>query len=199
MKRIGVFGGTFDPVHYGHIELARQAVSECMLDEVIVVPVNEQPFKMDRKLASNDHRYNMLKLAFPDDEKITVSDIEMAKGNVSYTIDTLREIKRAYENAEVSFIVGIDAFLKVEIWKDAEELLKEFSFIIGARPGYKENEQKEFSAYLREKFGTKITAVANTQIPVSSTGIKEFIKAGKSYNEIVPPEVERYIIANRLY
>ena len=199
MKRIGVFGGTFDPVHNGHVELARQAIKECELDELIVVPVNEQPLKLDRKLASNIHRLKMLDLAFADEKRITISDIEMEKGDVSYTIDTLREIKHAYENAEVWFVVGIDAFLKVEIWKDADELLKEFPFIIGTRPGYNENEQKEFIDYLREKFGTTIKTVDNAQIPVSSTGIKNLIKMGKTYDEIVPPDVARYIFENGLY
>ena len=205
MKRIGVFGGTFDPVHNGHVELARQAIKECELDELIVVPVNEQPLKLDRKLAPNIHRFKMLDLAFANDEKISISGIEMEKGDVSYTIDTLRLIKQHYENiyegenVEVWFVVGIDAFSKVEIWKDADELLKEFPFIIGTRPGYKETEQKEFIAYVRKNFGATITTVDNAQIPISSTEIKKCIRTGKSCMEALPHEVERYIIANRLY
>jgi nicotinate-nucleotide adenylyltransferase len=197
--RIGVFGGTFDPVHYGHIELARQAVNECSLDKLIVIPVNEQPFKMDRALAHGRHRYNMLKLAFECDDKIIVSDIELAKGDVSYTIDTLREIKRLYENAEISFIVGIDAFLKVEMWKDSDELLRDYSFIIGTRPGYLESELDGLISSLLESHHTNVMKIDNMQIPVSSTEIKESIKSGKGYGEALAPEVERYIITNGLY
>ena len=205
MKRIGVFGGTFDPVHNGHVELARQAIKECELDELIVVPVNEQPLKLDRKLAPNNHRFKMLELAFNDDEKIAISMIEMEKGDVSYTIDTLRLVKQLYENTyegenvEVWFVVGIDAFSKVEFWKDADNLLKEFPFIIGTRPGYKETEQKEFLAYVRKKFSATISTVDNAQIPISSTEIKTRLRKGESFNEAIPAPVVRYIIENGLY
>jgi len=197
--KIGVFGGTFDPVHYGHIELARQAVNECGLDKLIVMPANEQPFKLSRKLTSGEHRYNMLKLAFGREVKISISDIELAKGDISYTIETLKEIKRLHEDAEISFIVGIDAFLKVEMWKGADELLEGYSFIIGTRPGYMESELDELISRLRESHGTKVTKINNGQIPVSSTEIKERIKSAKDCGEALPPEVERYIVVNGLY
>jgi len=197
--KIGVFGGTFDPVHYGHMKLAKQAVQECSLDKLIVIPAYEQPFKQGRTLTHGEHRYNMLKLAFEREDKITVSDIELAKGDVSYTIDTLREVKQLYGNAEISFIVGIDAFLHVELWKDADELLQRYAFIIGTRPGYMESELDVLLHRLKKSHGTNVTKIQNEQIPVSSTEIKKFIKLDQDFGEAFPPEVERYIVANGLY
>ena len=197
--KIGVFGGTFDPVHDGHIKLAGQAVNECKLDQLIVVPANAQPFKLNRTLTDGKHRFRMLKLAFQHEDKVSVSDIELVKGAVSYTIETLNMVKRLHKDSEISFVVGIDAFLKVEMWKDADELLKEYSFIIGARPGYMESELDELASLLKERHGTKVTRIDNEQIPVSSTEIKERIKAGQDCGAFLHPEVERYIVENGLY
>ena len=196
---IGVFGGTFDPVHYGHIALARQALDECKLDKIIVIPANEQPFKLDRVLTPGEHRIKILELAFAQYDDILISDVELAKGAVSYTIETLREIKRRNKGAKISFIVGIDSFLKVELWRDAEELLKDYSFITGTRPGYKESELDEMMLHLNKSYGTKIRKIRNEQIPISSTEIQEFFKSDEAFAKVFPQEVERYIFANGLY
>ena len=190
MAKIGVFGGTFDPVHFGHIYLARRAVSECGLNRAIVVPAEIQPFKSGITHASGEHRYNMVKLAFENDENIIVSDIELKKGGTSYTIDTLKEIRSSYAiGTEIYFILGVDAFLKIEIWKEPAELLSDFSFIIGARPGYG----------LSITFDAKYTVIENKQIAVSSSEIRQIIKSGGDISGFVPPAVERYISANGLY
>lgn len=199
MNKIGVFGGTFDPVHYGHIWLARQAADELSLDQVIVTPAKNQPFKLDRSITSGEHRYNMLKLAFAEDELILVSDIELKKDSVSYTVDTLREIKKSTGGgAALYFILGADAFLKIEKWKDAGELLREYHFIIGTRPGYKSGELDEFITGLRVRYSVKSYTISNKQIDISSTEIKDLIMTGKAIS-VVPKEVERYIASNGLY
>jgi len=197
--KIGVFGGTFDPVHYGHIELAKQALDECKLDRVIVVPANEQPFKLDKEKASGEHRLNMLKLAFEQEDKIIISDIEIKKGDVSYTIDTLREICKLYNDAEIHFIVGIDAFLSIEFWKEAENLLSEYSFIVGARPNYMESELDELISRFEKLYNTPITRVNNELVPASSTEIKEDMRSNKYKSGTSPLSVERYIATNELY
>ena len=200
MQKIGVFGGTFDPVHYGHIYLVKQAIDECALSQVVVIPANEQPFKLDQAVTKGVHRYNMAKLAFEHDDKISVSDIELKKGDISYTVDTLRELKKRYgEDAQISFIAGTDTFLKIEQWKGADELLNDYSFIIGTRPGYRESELDDVISRLKGYYNTEVVKINNVQIPVSSTEIKEMIKSGKGCGEALPPEVERYITANELY
>ena len=199
MGKIGVFGGTFDPVHYGHILLVRQAVSELALDKAIVVPARNQPFKLDRNVTSGEHRMNMLKLAFADDDIISISDIELKKEAVSYTIDTLREIRRIYgSSADIFFILGADAFLKIEKWKDAEELLGNYAFAIGTRPGFTDSGLSEFIDRLRNLYNAKIFTISNALIAVSSTEIKDMTGSGEHFSAI-PEDVERYIKANGLY
>ena len=194
MNKIGVFGGTFDPVHYGHIYLARQAADECSLDSIIVVPAKMQPFKLDRALTQGEHRFNMLKLAFPGDEAISVSDIELKKNGISYTIDTLREIKSLHSGANISFILGADAFLNIEKWKCPEELIQDYSFIIGARPGI----EPELGAFI-SRLQISAAAINNRQVAVSSTEIKRMLESGESLSGMIPKEVERYIRENGLY
>ena len=199
MNKIGVFGGTFDPVHNGHIWLARQAADELALDQVVVVPAKNQPFKLDRRVTSGEHRFKMLELAFADCGVISVSDIELKKDAVSYTIDTLKEIRGMYGRAaEIFFILGADAFRKIEKWKDAEELLSDYSFAVGTRPGFEETGLNGFFSSIRGKYGTKIFTVNNTLIEISSTEIKDMIKTGERLSA-VPEDVERYIIENGLY
>ena len=200
MKRIGVFGGTFDPVHYGHIYLARQAVTECGLDHLFVTPAAAQPFKQEQTCAAGRHRFNMAVIAFEDDERISVSDIELKKDGVSYTIDTLKEMRAGYgKEAEIFFILGADAFLKIERWKDADELLKGFSFIVGTRPGYRQEELFELTERLNKIYNNNIMKINNKQTDVSSTEIKQAINSGGGLLRLLPPGVERYIDSNGLY
>ncbi|MCL1810090.1 MAG: nicotinate-nucleotide adenylyltransferase [Clostridiales bacterium] len=200
MSRIGVFGGSFDPPHFGHVCLARQAAAECMLDLVVVVPANEQPFKREHHAATGEHRYNMACLAFGQSGSILVSDIEIKKGGVSYTADTLREIRQLFgTGTEVSFILGTDAFLNLEKWKDFEELVVGYPFIVGTRPGYKKEELRGFVSRLTGTCGAKVTTVRNRQIPVSSTELKNMIKTGGDFSRFMPAEVVRYIEDNGLY
>ena len=200
MSKIGVFGGSFDPVHFGHIYLARQAVSECTLDRLIVLPAAIQPFKPEQTGASGMHRLKMVGLAFEADMNITVSDFEIKKGGVSYTIDTLREIGNMYGgDTEVSFILGADTFLKIEKWKGFSALASGYSFIIGTRPGYRQDELGDLMHRLIENYGTVLTLINNRQIQVSSSEIKQIIGSGNSLSGFIPVKVERYIRSNGLY
>ena len=200
MDKVGVFGGTFDPPHLGHVFLAKQAAAEYMLKHVFIVPVNEQPCKQGKEAAPATHRFSMAKLAFEGEANMSVSDIELKKGGVSYTIDTLREIRERFcGKAAVAFILGADAFLKIQKWKNSDELLKEFIIIVGARPGQRQAGLEEYIRRLAYSNGARVLIVENRQIPVSSTEIKEMIKSGGEYSRFVPAEVVRYIESNGLY
>ena len=200
MLKIGIFGGTFDPVHNGHMGLAEDSVKEAGLNEVIMIPASISPFKQDRKTASGEDRFRMLALVAGLDDKITVSRDELNNEGVSYTYLTMRRLQNANPDARLYFICGTDSFLKVDTWMEAEELLTKYSFIVASdRPGYRHDELEEAINRIKEKFGTEIIVINNRQFDVSSTEIRDRIAAGQPIDDLVPGPVTRYIEEKGLY
>ncbi len=200
MKKIGILGGTFDPVHYGHIALAEDAVREAGLHEVVMIPARIQPFKQDREYASGEDRFNMLALAAGKDDHITVSKYELQQESISYTYLTLRHMQEFFgEDTRLYFITGTDSFLKIETWMNAEELLRNYAYIIGTRPGYRQDEYREAQRRITENFGTEVISMNKTELDISATQIRQLVAEGKSISSLVPPEVERYIREHGLY
>ncbi len=197
---IGVLGGSFDPVHTGHVHLALDALNQVDLDRILVVPAKLQPFKLDRTPASGEDRMEMLRIAFAGEEGIEISPMELDRDGISYTYLTLRETRARYgEEARVSFITGTDSLLKLDTWMNAEELLTEYAYIVGSRPGYLEEELFAKAEELKNRWGTKITIIENRLFDVSSTEIRENVAKGRSIAGMVPEKVEEYIAANQLY
>ena len=200
VKRIGIMGGTFDPIHLGHINLAMDAKKQVGLDKVILVPAKLQPFKLDRKTASAEDRLNMIECAIEDVEGLDVSSLELDSESISYTYLTIRAMRDIYgEKAGLYFITGTDSFLKIESWKNSEELLTVCSYIIGTRPGYKQKELESCIERIRRDYNTEVRNIKNTQLDISSTEIRKRLKNGKQCRELIPYEVEKYIKANGLY
>ncbi|QIB69452.1 nicotinate-nucleotide adenylyltransferase [Aminipila butyrica] len=199
MNKIGIFGGTFDPVHLGHMGLAIQAKEELMLDRVIFIPAKRQPFKLKRKVAAEEDRVHMLRLALEEQETFEISYTELETDEISYTVNTLQRLKSSYGNTEVFFILGTDSFLHIELWHRAEELLTESSFAVGSRPGYKEEELKACIGRIQQAYNTPVMLLNNRELPISSTDIKKRIKKGQSIEQLVPTAVERYIYEKGLY
>lgn len=199
MKKIGIFGGSFDPIHEAHISLAQDALTQCSLDSVILVPAKLQPFKLDKQVTPAEDRLKMVQLAAEDKPGINVSDYEICNDCISYSYLTMREMTRLNPGSRLYFITGTDAFLMVEQWKEASELLSCYSFIVGTRPGYREDELKECMERIRIMHGTEIINIDNIQIDVSSTEIRARLSEGKSIRGLVPIAVEEYIINKGLY
>lgn len=197
--KIGIFGGTFDPVHLGHVSLAEDACEQAGLKEVIMVPARIQPFKQDKHTASGNDRLRMLALEAEWNDRITVSSYELDNEGVSYTYLTLRAMQERHPNDELYFICGADSLLKIHTWMNADELLTSYSYIIGARPGYKENEVQEQIQRLHETYGTNIILINNKQMDISSTEIRDRLAAGQSVSDLISPKVERYIKEHELY
>ena len=197
--KVGILGGTFDPVHFGHLDIATQALKELSLDELIIVPVNLQPFKLDVPVTIGSHRVEMLKLAFEGMERLKISDYELNKDEVSYTINTLNEFKKKYAGSEIWFLLGTDALLKIELWKNAKELLTQFNLVVGSRLGYKEEELDRQISHLEQTYMTRIHKITNKRLNISSTEIKKRIRQGKPLDKLVPLAVERYINQHALY
>ncbi len=199
MKRIGILGGSFDPVHLGHISLAKDAISQCGLDSVIFMPAYRQPFKLDTNLSSDVDRLAMLEDALGDNPKLQISPWEIENKGISYTYLTLRSLREGHPDDKYYFITGADTFLKINIWKNADELLADNRFIIGNRPGYREQELLKQISIIREKYSTEILLINNLRLDISATNIRKKVALGESITSLVPAAVERYITEHGLY
>ena len=198
-KRIGILGGSFDPVHCGHVALGQAAIEEGKLQKLIVMPAHVQPFKQGREVAEDRHRMEMCRLAFADTEKTEVSDYEMTQTEISYTYDTLAWLESVYPDSKLYFITGTDAFLDIECWRKGQELLEHYSFIVSVRPGYKEKELEEKKRYYKERYHTEVIQLHAEMPDVSSTKIKARRSRNLSVEGMVPECVERYIHEHKLY
>lgn len=200
MKKIGILGGTFDPVHLGHINLAIDARNEAALDKVIFIPARLQPFKLDRRVTPGKDRLAMLRKATEPIAGFEVSSYEMEQTGISYTYLTMRAMKKKFgDDVRLYFIMGTDSFLKIEKWKNSDELLREYSYIIGTRPGYRQEELRDCISKIRRDYNTDVKNINNVQMDISSTEIRKRIDSGMSCTDLIPERVERYIRENELY
>ena len=198
-KRIGILGGTFDPVHLGHIALAKAAIAEAELTRIIIMPAYVQPFKQGKSVTDEEHRLAMTRLAFDSVEKAEVSTFETDRMRVSYTYDTLSALKSKYPDCEIFFVTGTDSFVEVDTWYKGVDLLKNFSFIVSVRPGYQEEKLEDKIRKYRHLYGTNVLKVAAVMPDISSTDIRDACRRGESISAMVPEKVERYIKENGLY
>ena len=197
--RIGVLGGTFDPVHIGHVSLGMAAISEANLEKLLVMPAYIQPFKQCKHVTDDEHRLAMTKLAFENVPKSEISTLEIDRMRISYTFDTLSELKKKYPDEEIFFITGTDSFLQIDSWYKGVDLLKNFSFIVSVRPGYYEHELNEKIETYQNLYCTEVIKLSARMPDISSTDIREAYRKGESILSLVPESVERYIIDNGLY
>lgn len=198
MNKIGIYGGTFDPLHLGHLGLAKDVADECDLSQLIFLPAYIQPFKVGKDVTDSIHRYNMIKSILDLDDRFRVSNFELEKGEVSYSYDTLCEFKKMHQ-AKIYFIMGDDSFIQLEKWFKGKELLKNFSFIIGSRPGIDVSETEECMNHFREKYHADITLINNKLVDVSATELRKALKTGKDVDKYLPTSVIDYINENKLY
>lgn len=198
--RIGIMGGTFDPIHYGHLVLAEYIKCEFVLDKIVFIPTGIPPHKIGLKISSNDDRYEMTSLAIASNPDFEISDIEMNSKEISYTINTLRKLKSQMDpETELFFITGADAIFDLEFWKDVDLLLASFHIIAGTRPGHKNRELDQRITMLNEKYHSDIQMVEIPDIAVSSTDIRNRVREGKTVKYLVPESIEKFIIEHGLY
>lgn len=200
MKKIGLMGGTFDPIHYGHLVLAEQIRTQFNLDMVYFIPVGIPPHKQDKNISSSKHRYFMTLLATITNPNFEVSKMEIEDSNISYTVNTIKKFKELVgKDAELYFITGADAIYELGTWKNVEELLQLCKFIAASRPGIDKKKLKGKITELNEKYSANITVTSVPALAISSTDIRSRIRIGKSIKYIVPESVEYYIYKNNLY
>jgi nicotinate-nucleotide adenylyltransferase len=190
----GVFGGTFDPIHYGHLRLAEEARELFNLREVLFVPAAQSPFK--NHLTEAEHRFRMVELALADNPAFHASRIEIERGGISYTIDTLRELKRIYPRATLFFLTGLDAIMELPRWHQSEALLNMCTFIVAKRPGFDIDRLYE---RLPEPYLAHIRLMEMVPIGISATELRGMVAQGRSLRYLTPASVIEYIEREKLY
>ena len=197
-KKYGIYGGSFDPIHIGHVALAESAVRECGLDKLIFMPAYMSPFKLDRKVTDGRDRCGMIEAVLGINSAFCLSRYELNKGGPSYTIETLRHWDRLLDG-ELYFVLGFDSVIQLDKWYLGEEILRNYHFITARRPDTDDTEGMHTVAMFREKYGADITVLEMAPVDASSTEIRNLVREGKPVTGLVPPGVEDYIIEHKLY
>jgi nicotinate-nucleotide adenylyltransferase len=194
-KRLGVMGGTFDPIHHGHLVTAEEALWQFELDEVVFVPTGQPWMKDDRNVSPAEDRYLMTVIATSSNPRFSVSRIEVERDGPTYTVDTLEELRAVQPGVELYFVTGADAMLEIFQWKDPEDVLSRAHFIAATRPGYD-------LARLDAQGGTRNSRVTVMHIPalaISSTDIRRRVREREPIRYLVPEGVQTYIEKAALY
>jgi nicotinate-nucleotide adenylyltransferase len=192
--KVGIFGGTFNPPHIGHLIVAEFVREEAKLDKIIFVPCASPPLKQNldylSQLAGPEHRFEMVKIAIKGNPFFEVSDIEIKRGGVSYTIDTINQMLERFPSYNFHLLIGADQFKSFHLWREPDEIVRKVQLIVFNRPGFD---------IPKSKFSPFAMFISVPNIDVSASTIRFRVKSGKSIKYLVPPGVEEYIYVNGLY
>ena len=199
MKRYGMMGGTFNPIHLAHLYIAYEAKEELNLDKIIFMVAGNPPHKKESKIIDSKYRYNMVQKAIEGYEGFEISDYEIKKNGYSYTYETLQYLKKQYDKVEVFFIAGADSLMAIEKWRNTDLVLNNCTFVAFNRGEYNKGILEEQKYKLEKKYDAKIVILNVTDIDISSSMIRERIANGKRVDFFLPEEVKKYISENKLY
>lgn len=197
MIKVGIMGGTFDPIHIGHLILAMEAINYKNLDEVWFIPTGNPNFKQDKNVTDKKKRFEMVKIATQDNKKFNVCDYEINKNGVTYSWETMKYLRENYDY-DFYFIMGEDSLMSVETWENAEDFLKNTKILACIR------RQEEMSKLdvkiddLKSK-GYFVEKIPTSFIDISSTKIREKVQTNQDFRYFVPNQVFEYIVRNKLY
>ncbi|MBQ9757267.1 MAG: nicotinate-nucleotide adenylyltransferase [Clostridia bacterium] len=197
--RIGVFGGTFNPPHFGHLHLAREAMEKAALDKMIFIPCAIPPHKPNLKIPDGEHRLSMVKLATMGDARFSVSDIEIEAGGKSYTAKTLERLEKIYPHDRLCFIVGADSLCEMEGWFCPGEIFRRAEIVVAMRGGMNESFLDAAISLLRQKYKARITKISMAEMEISSSEIRRRIQNGENIADMVCEEVIDYIEKTQIY
>ena len=199
LLKIGIFGGTFDPPHKGHATAAAAAVKKLGLDKLLVIPDAQPPHKkLPTDAPEASVRLEMTRLAMENVDKAVVSDIEIARGGRSYTVDTVHQIKEKYPDAHLYLLMGTDMFFCFESWREFKEILGSATLAVFARRDGEEEQLQRFAGSMKKKYSASVKVVANDAVEISSTDLRSLLKLRRG-REYLEDQVYREIIKNRLY
>ena len=201
MAAIGLFGGTFNPVHIGHMILAQDACEACSLSRVLFVPCATPPHKATTGLLEDRHRVAMLKRAIAGDERFELEECELERQGVSYSIDTVRTLRERFPDDELVFIIGTDSLVELHLWREIESLLDLCTFVAVPRPGVLRESLRVESIQLPAPWPERLLGqvIEGNPVDISSTRIRKRIAEGRGCRYLVPDEVRAYIKENGLY
>lgn len=210
--QIGILGGTFNPIHNGHLHIAQEARRTCVLDQIWFMPACQPPHKELAEAVGFDHRLAMVEAAIAASPEFVACDLEGRRGGRSFSVETLEELRRLHPDDEFTFIMGLDSFAEIGLWKSYPRLFTLCHIAVAARPGFSGDLQQLLPVAVSDRFcydadalklcgksGFSVRLVRQTAADISSTDIRNRIAAGESVAHLVPPAVAAYIRRHQLY
>lgn len=197
MKRIGIIGGTFNPIHSAHLYIAYEAKNQLDLDKVIFMPIGSPPHKDTRSVLGSSLRYEMVKIAIESYEGFEINDYEIKKQGYSYTYETLEYLNS--DEHQLFFITGADCLMDIEKWKEPQRVLKACKFVVFNRAGYDEEKLKQKKMDIEKKYNTTIEFLDIMNLEISSSMIRKRIKMNKRVDFFLPEKILSFIRENNLY
>lgn len=198
-RRIGIMGGTFNPVHMGHLILAENAYEQFQLDKVLFMPSKNPPHKLHTKIIADQHRLEMVRLAVEDNPKFEASSMELEREGITYTKDTLKELVKEHPDTEYYFIIGADSLFQIETWMNPSIIFDHAHIVAASRYRISQKEIENQILYLRNAYQAKIDILSIPNIDISSNYIRTCICDKKTIRYYVPKAVELYIKKYELY
>ncbi|MDD3570738.1 MAG: nicotinate-nucleotide adenylyltransferase [Lachnospiraceae bacterium] len=200
IKKFAILGGTFDPIHFGHISVSEAVLNQTNVEKVLLIPCGKPPHKDNEDVLDGHTRLEMARLAVEGHKNMMVSSLEIDRGGTTYTVDTVSQLKDLLgDEVEFKFVTGADAIHYIKTWKDYKHLLRICSFIAVTRPGYNKNALANEIQQMEDDFKCDIEFIEIPPVDVSSSEIRKNISNGLSINGMVPHKVEEYILKNGLY
>ena len=199
IKRLGIFGGTFNPPHIGHLIIAQTALEELKLDKVIFMPSGNPPHKANSDVIDASHRFNMTKLLIKDNPSFDILDIEVKSDELSYTANTLKKLNKIYKDTDIYFIIGADALVQFPTWKNPEIICDNAKLAIAKRNEVNSDSFERSKEFVEDEYGADIKVVSMPTIQISSTQLRQRIANNLPIRYRTTDEVEEYIIKHKLY
>lgn len=199
MKKTGILGGTFNPIHNGHLLLAETARQYCGLDEILLIPSGCSYMKEQSEILPGSIRLQIVKLAASENPYFKVSDIEVRREGNSYTFETLLELKKQDPDQQLFYIVGADTLFHMESWKSPEIIFKNTVTLAAVRDGFLDDKLNDQTRYLADKYGADIRFLPSLHMEISSTDIRNRCRRGNSIRYLVPESVRLFLEENRFY